>query len=299
VNAERTPTPSAQEPLPQLLKLVTELGSLAALVTALLYYFGWTRSQAQARAFGADASVFAMSTQDFVLRSMDVVFIPILLVLLASLLGVWLHQRITSPSTGVPPAAQAGPAAPRQLRIRRLAAALRLSWLIPVVVGIPWLIVSPATGRATFPLWFALGVLGTWYGSVLRRIGAAQRSSAPFSVLVLILALMAVTLFWMTERFASFVGQVRVDAIKANVAGQLEPVTVYSAKRLNLDGPGVVEVSLGDAEAAYLYRYDGLYLLQRSGGKYFLLTGGWDVQKGRLVVLADDNSIRLQFGSTR
>src|SRR5262245_4433560 len=50
---------------------ITAVGSPLALGTAMLFYFGWSRSQAQARAFGADVSVFEMSPNDFVLRSID------------------------------------------------------------------------------------------------------------------------------------------------------------------------------------------------------------------------------------
>jgi hypothetical protein len=36
--------------------------------------------------------------------------------------------------------------------------------------------------------------------------------------------------------------------------------------------------------------------LQRSGDKYFLLTEGWDRNDGRLIVLPDSATIRLEFG---
>ncbi|MGH3931209.1 MAG: hypothetical protein ACRDTF_14675, partial [Pseudonocardiaceae bacterium] len=149
------------------------------------------------------------------------------------------------------------------------------------------------------PFWFALGILGTWYGSSLRRIAAADRSPVARPVILLAAALFAVTLFWMTERIARIVGEAHADLITADVAKELEAVTVYSAKRLHMDGSGVVETALGDPEDAYRYRYDGLFLLQRSGGKYFLLTPGWDVENGRLIVLADNDLVRFEFGPGR
>ena len=110
---------------------------------------------------------------------------------------------------------------------------------------------------------------------------------------------MAVCLFWMTERLAVLFGEARAEEVKADVGGVLPAVAVYSAQRLHLDGSGVDERGLTDPEAAYRYRYDGLYLLQQSGGKYFLITGDWSSDDGRLVVLSDDASVRIEFGPGR
>jgi hypothetical protein len=59
----------------------------------------------------------------------------------------------------------------------------------------------------------------------------------------------------------------------------------------------VTETRLEGDESRYAYRYDGLYLLQRSGDKYFLVTNVWENGEwaGRLVVLPDDDTIRLEF----
>lgn len=293
-------TAGGQDQFSHIAKLLTEIGSLFALATALLYYFGWVRSETQARAFGADASIFAMSTQDFILRSMDVIFIPALLLLLISLFGVWLHRRFVIARIlhldGL--AHRADSSAVRRLGC--IANVLRLAWLVPIVVGLPLLFVVPTAGRQALPFWFAIGILGVWYSSVLRRIATADRSPVARSVVLIAAALFAVTLFWMTERVARVGGEARADVIKADVAQELKAVTVYSAKRLHLEGPGVVEITLGDAEDAYRYRYDGLFLLQRSGGRYFLLTLGWEVNKGgRLIVLPDNDLVRFEFGSGR
>lgn len=274
--------PAGEQRLTQVVRVLSEVTSLVALATALLYYFGWRRSEVQARAFGADASVFAMSTQDFVLRSLDVLLIPLVMLLLLSLLALRAHQRLV-----------------RGRHAWRVAAVLRWSWLLPVAVGVPLLVVSPDAGFLSFPFWFALAVLGTAYGASLRNAMTAGRPAGSLPVLLLTGALMALCLFWITERVAVVGGQARADEIKADVGGVLRGTTVYSARRLHLAGPDVTETDLGDAEAAYRYRYDGLYLLQQSGGKYFLLTGDWSADHGRLVVLADDTSVRLEFGPGR
>lgn len=269
--------PAAEQRLSQVVKVLTEVASLVALATALLYYFGWRRSEAQARAFGADASVFGMSTQDYVLRSIDVVLLPAIALLLALLLAVWAHRRLL-----------------RSRHVGRAGTVLRLSWLLPLVVGVPLLVLSETVGVLSFPFWFALAVLGTGYGVWLRQGASGHRTSL---VVVLILgALVAVSLFWITERFASVVGEARADDIKRDVGRLLPPASVYAVDRLQLAGDGVDEMRLAGSETAYGYRYDGLYLLQKSGGKYFLVTGAWSSGGGRLIVLPDNDSIRLEFG---
>lgn len=275
--------PTQPERLPQVVKLLTELASLVAFATALLFYFGWVRTDTQARAFGAEVSVFGLSSQDYVLRSLDVVFLPGVLLLLLILAATRVHRRLV---------------AHRRLAAR-LSVVLQWAWLLPVVVGLPLAVVRPETGSLVFPFWVALAVLGTLYGVRLRREVTGDASARPLSAVVLVVALVAVTMFWTTERVARIGGQARADQIKVDPASELDQVGLFSEKRLFLAGPGVTETALTDPEAAYRYRYDGLYLLQQSGGRYFLLTDGWSDQQGRLVVLPADASIRLEFGAPR
>src|SRR5688572_1843595 len=80
-----TVTPPQAEPQRSSLDLAEMLkyiGSPLAIGTALLFYFGWVRSNEQAELLGADISVFEMSPDDFVLRSVNVVFIALLVLLL-------------------------------------------------------------------------------------------------------------------------------------------------------------------------------------------------------------------------
>lgn len=69
-----------------------------------------------------------------------------------------------------------------------------------------------------------------------------------------------------------------------------------SVRSLHIDAPGVIETRTAGDDGSYRYRYDGLYLLQRSGGKYFLIRHGWNDGTGRLVLVPDNDSVRLDFG---
>ena len=57
------------------------LGALGAIITlgaAVMFYFGWRRSDVQARAMSIDVSLFGFSSQDYVLRSISSLYVPLL-----------------------------------------------------------------------------------------------------------------------------------------------------------------------------------------------------------------------------
>lgn len=69
---------------------------------------------------------------------------------------------------------------------------------------------------------------------------------------------------------------------------------VYSLKPLGIGANAIKEVKVGTGDAA-LYRYDGLRLLVLSGGRFFFLHDGWTARDGTVIVLPDDNSVRIEF----
>ena len=280
--AAAAPVEESRPPI-DLMKFVTSIGSPIALATALLFYFGWVRSEEQARAFGADASVFAMSTQDYVLRSVNVLFFPLILMFLVVLLLRRLDRRL-----------RGGPDAPPWLETAgRL---LQFSWLVFLPLGFLLYAVAGRSGDVMLPLWVALSVVAPAYGGVLRRRATGDRGRTSRVAVGILVALVTVILFWQTERLASLGGEALAQDIKENLGDRLTRVELFSVTNLHLDGPGVTTERIGAVEGEYGYRYSGLYLLQRSGDKYFLLTDGWNEGQGRLVVLPDESGIRVEFG---
>ena len=280
--ASTAPAEEARPPL-DLMKFITSIGSPIALATALLFDFGWVRSEEQARAFGADASVFAMSTQDYVLRSVNVLFFPLILMFLIVLLLLRLDRRL-----------RAGPDAPPWLEAA--GRVLQLSWLVFLPLGFVLYAVAGRSGDVSLPLWVALSVVAPAYGGVLRRRASGDRGRTSRVAVGILVALVTVILFWQTERLASLGGEALAQDIKDNLGDRLTRVELFSVTNLHLDGPGVTTERIGSVEGEFGYRYSGLYLLQRSGEKYFLLTDGWGEGKGRLVVLPDNSGIRVEFG---
>src|SRR5215211_1501719 len=270
----------------QLVKAITAVASVLALLTALLYYFGWVRSEYQARAFGADASVFGMSSQELVIRSADVLFPPLLGLLLASVLALWAHGRLLLMTDD----------RARRGRVVGLVRVLRLSWLLALVATVVIYLMSPSVGQLAVPFLFAFGVGGTWYGHTLGARLAKGSVPLPTPLFLALSAVMALSMFWMTERAARVGGEARIEGIKADVGSTLEAATIYSPVRLQLAGSDLTETKLNDPEAGYRYRYNGAFLLQRSGGSYFMITDGWRDGRGRLISIPESTGVRLEFG---
>ncbi len=257
------------------LRTVAALVSPIALATALLFYFGWVRSEAQARAFGADASVFDMSAQDLILRSVNVLFFPIIGLTLLAILALRLHPRI-------------------QRHGRTAGRILSFSWVL-AVVGLLLAIFARPVGRELLPLFVLLAVAGTAYGALLSRNASPERRPLNLPLVGLIATLLIGIIFWQTERIARLAGASLAAELQADLSS-LPEAAVISSGRLHLVGPEVTEERIPGDESGDTYRYSGLYLLQRSGGKYFLLTDGWLDGDGRLIVLSDSELIRIEFG---
>src|SRR4051812_41787318 len=100
-------------------RLVADFGAVIGVVTALLYYFGWTRARFQARELGFDVSVLSLGTTDYLVRSLNVLFVPVLLLLLATLVLQQAHRRIVAPFV----------AGSRQEVVLLVARLLSLAWL--------------------------------------------------------------------------------------------------------------------------------------------------------------------------
>src|SRR5439155_25495651 len=61
------------------------------LITALAYSFGYRREEAFAGYFGIDPSTLGFTTNDYVLRSVDALFVPVTVLLLVAFGAVFLH----------------------------------------------------------------------------------------------------------------------------------------------------------------------------------------------------------------
>jgi hypothetical protein len=169
---------------------------------------------------------------------------------------------------------------------------LPFSWLLLFPMGVAVALLLPPLRGFTAPGALTLALSCALYAAALRqRLG--KPDMAPV-VRALILATLAFTVFWDTERVARTMGEAYASQIAAQPE-DLVAVTVYSAKSLNIGTAGVVAAKVGDADSMYPYRYQGLRLLQRSGDRYLLITDRWDPDHRRVLLLRESDAVRLEF----
>jgi hypothetical protein len=72
-------------------------------------------------------------------------------------------------------------------------------------------------------------------------------------------------------------------------------VVVYSTERIALSGPGVTVDEIVQPGVKYRFQYTGLRLLGRAPDKFLLLPSRWQRGRDRVLLLRDDNSIRIDI----
>lgn len=269
--------------------LLTAIGPPLTIATALLVYFGWARTDAQSKTMGLDVSLFGYTVQDFVLRSIPSLFIPLVWLLIVAVLWLTLDRILA-----------------RLLAAGHVVGIGRLAWVL-VFTGVAcaaamWLgvILQPERTLLYVPYIMAGGVLlATWGLSLWRRsrndTGGTVTPVSRGTERTLILCLVTLLLFWGTSDFAQALG--RGLAVSYEEQSALLPTAVvYSTQRLAISAPNVSEEASGTADQPS-YRYSGLRLLVVSGGRIFLLNEGWTIRNGKVVVLRDEPGLRVEYGN--
>ena len=262
---------------------VSKVLAPSTLIAALLFYNGWARTEALYNTLGINQSLLQLTNQDYVLRSIRVMFEPLRWLLIVALIGAWVHFVISHFINH------------RQTITR--------GWIVFVAVFGLLLVIGLVAVYFSFIAlnWFIwlLSLLSLGYGLyLLERIQAQHQDLAwihniPTNLLRLsywlILILLILSTFVSIGEYAEIVGRRDVNRL-IEIAPQ---VVVYSREPLGLsdESIGVVETNTH----IYTHRYQGLKFLIHADDKYFLIPKSWSIQRPRLIVLPDSDMIRLEF----
>jgi hypothetical protein len=288
------------------------LGGILTLVTAVMFYFGWRRADVQASAMSIDVSLFGFSTQDYVLRSISSLYLPLLGVFALILGWLWLHSLVVHMfrtgflkstkrrnavigwSTSI---AAAGIAVALWCLLFTAATALPpprpavMNWLAHQLVGHQWVVpltLITATLVAAYAWW------------IYRRIQPAPvvEDRPLWQTLlpaVLVVGIVVLSASWLLEEYATIMGHRHALQISSAV-NELARAVVISPTPLGLDAAGVEEHRIVGPEGSDVrYRITGLRLLARSGGKVLLVHDGWAPGNGTVIVLPDSDQLSWQF----
>jgi hypothetical protein len=284
--------PTARADLRGALQGISTVAAPVSIVAALALYIGTVRQEALSGYFGLNVSVLGFTPQDYMLRSIDA-----LVPFLVGLCGVLLLLVIAW--------ALAAAGLQRHLHIRPFVAfaAIALGAILVTVGG--WRLASLAKLPDNYlylagPLALGLGTallvagarLSVDHGLLkLRQLSATFWTIGAAASVVLLL----VALFWAANDYARIQGDKRAEEI-AGALGALPGVILHSERQLHVSSPGVQEAVLTSVAGEHLYRYDGLHLLVRSDGKYFLIPTSWSRGGADAVlVLPDDEQVQLEF----
>lgn len=279
---------------PQWLGVAVTVLSPLSLLTALLVYFGAVRRAAFAEALGFNIGlVEEPSILDYLLRSVQAVYFPLLVAVVGLLLWLWVDRVLR-----------------RWARERTHLRAISLvAWALPVsgaaLVLIAVLVarVSPVAKAYVSFIWpflVALAVLAAAYGASLRRLAGRSASSGAgagrrWATNALTGLLVSLLLFWGVDGFAKVVGRGLAKRIIEYPHQYTEPVLLYTAQDLQLDPAAATREQLpGGEHAAYQYRYQGLRLVFVDGVHYFLIGQTWRSRDGTLIVLPREG-VRVEF----
>jgi hypothetical protein len=261
-----------------------------ALITGLLFYFGWVRVASVARALGQSDSVYGYTTTDYVLRSVGSLFFPLLVLTAAALLALIAHQYVQ-----------------RALREGNALWARPVAWVL-IGLGIALLCygvlyalrlfeVQNSVMDVTGPLSLGVGALLIAYGGWLRSqstrgtdatLPTWQRAFAAG----MLMCIAALSLFWAVGNYAQVRGVQDARLIEASYR-LLPAVVVYSARDLGLQPDAAVHpLTAGDTR--YGYQYTCLRLLDHVQGTWYLLPENWAFNH-RLIMLGDDPDVRFEL----
>ncbi|MBF6073168.1 hypothetical protein ACWEPH_11755 [Nocardia beijingensis] len=293
---------TAETSAPRRAVAVAVATSEAALTVAVLYYVGSVYTRAWYGHFGIDARLLDFSVSDYLLKSLDGAFFPVLLALLIAAAVFALRQV---PLVVV-------------IRTRRPRRALRW-WVRTVTVAGVVLCTGAAIGivlRKQLPTWMSLGLpltlivgvaliwyaleLSATYHRLLRRPSARPPVGRPVPLLVTLLGLAFLAGFWAIGYYVGVEGSRSASAEEDHGLGHEPAVVVFSVDRLAIAGGKSRIDAITGPDTKYRYQYSGLLLLARAADRYFLIPADWDKERGdRVFVITTSDNVRIDLAPRR
>lgn len=269
--------------------------------------------------FGVPPSLVELTTADYVLGSLNSVFLPLISIALTSLALLGIHRLIV----------------PRALKAKATVTATRtLSLIVGLVqvvgialsglalIGVALTSVLLVTSQIRFSLGIALpltlvaSAILLGYGGYLRSLrednridnrrrrprssgseNEAEERATQHYVGMRGIALLVVGILgglWSTAIYAGQVGERFAHDYAKNLRG-LPEVIVYSTERISLTGHGVVAKEIRQSGSKYRYRYSGVRLFSYTRDRYILLPVGWQKGRDSISIISDNDTVRIDI----
>lgn len=280
---------SATSGLARAVELTAAIVAPTTLLTALLFFFGWSHAYWYCHYFGVNSTVLGFTTADYLIRSPDGLFVPLTVGAVGVLLAIAAHRRLAASDPG-------------SRRTRTLARCGTVVGGVLTALGIANALGLKILNYPPLPaLSLAVGAPVLLYSTrLLRRFrdskgqGDRDRPGVQVAEWAGVFILVGLALFWAVVDYSAAVGTNRARATVSQLPTQ-PSVVLYSARSLGIQGPGVRELQCSDPESTYRVRYTGLKLVLQSGNQYFMLPSGWTPGNGTALVLPRSDTLRLEF----
>ncbi|MGA5462780.1 hypothetical protein [Mycobacterium sp. NPDC050041] len=290
-DADRPRTTPAVVLTPAVVTIFTTIASQAALIAALLYYFGRVHTFAFYRYFGVDAGTLGLSTTEYVVRSLESAILPVVLVILAGLLLATSARHMAAGIDRVrdrPQWYRVATAVVALVIVVATAAILNgvSSWewaeltrgyLLPSAV----LVLAGALVVAR-----RLFALGTSNGTGIERL---------WSLTVGALVLGGV--LWLTALYAAEKGErAATDRVATLTSAGSTDLIIYSENLLGLEKDRIRVDPIPTIEGSrYRFQYSGLRLLFRTAHEYVVVPAEWQKGRDHVAVIPIDGTMRFDL----
>jgi hypothetical protein len=270
-----------------------------AVMTSMLFYFGWARTEAAAQRAGIDQSLFGFSTNDYLLRSVSPLFRPFgvgLLIAVVVIVAGGLTKRFLSGRVTADRFSQ-------QHRVVGIALLL-VAGVLAIAVG------APQLGRAGTQQPPHLSASLTIAGALLLRAalsldtiagGHLSHALGPQRdwLLGIVVALVLVGMFAVVLRLAFEDGAASINRFAGRLRTQPE-VIVTAKLPLDIALAGVTTETISSPPEYGVgprFRYRGLHLLLETNDRLFLVTDGFGQasETSAVVVIPNTDDLRLDF----
>jgi hypothetical protein len=254
--------------------LLAGLARQAAVLTAVLVYFGWVRAYATYHYFGVDLSALDFSVPDYVLHSVNVAFPMVVVIALLGVCAAYGHELVR-PHLDDPSWVRLVVHRSARTGACLAAAGLILALVLAIIGRLAFL------GLVLLVIGAALGL----YAMVISSRYSPPKANAGTPSYIIASGTLVLLLFmWTVTTYANYAGIQQAKQVQSGLPTAAE-VIVYSSTNLSLSGPGVTMSTVHALDSEFRFRYNGLRFLIGSGGNDFLLPERWRPGDGSVIVL--------------
>jgi hypothetical protein len=273
---------------PAVVTVFTTVASQAALIAALLYYFGRVHTFALYGWFGVDAGMLGLSSTDYVVRSLESAITPVVLCALA-VLALLTGARYIDSSID---------------RVRSRPAWYRTAAIVVItVIAVATVVIlngisdlDTAEETRGYPLPSAILILAA--AVLLARRLFARGGTAPTTAdrlwSMTLGAFVLAGVLWLTSLYAAEQGAEAADERAETLrSATSSDFVLLSEKRLTITGPNVLVDPITAEGSRYRFQYSGLRLLFRTAHEYVVVPAEWQKGRDHVAVIPIDGTMRF------